>query len=116
MVDRNSQKEYQRRRIEVYPLERFRDISAHAVNEDTLQNHFPPLPSPTELQRSTEAETYVYCDVRNLEVQLWSYEDFVKQNAWKWYGTAADKNADIAEVDRRRLENELFSNRWATAL
>jgi len=106
-IELKSLKEYQRLRIEVHPLEGFKDISAHAVNENTLQTHAPPLPSPTELSRSTEAETYVYCDVTNLEAQLWSYEEFVEQNAWKWYG---DMNGDIAEDE---LEDELFSNPWS---
>lgn len=85
----------------MYPLGEFGDISAHAMNEDT--SHLPnPLPDPTP------AETYVFRDETDLEAQLWSYGDFVKYNAWKWYGTAADGNDDITEVDRRR-ENGLLS-------
>jgi len=38
------------------------------------------LPSPTELSHSTEAETYVYCDVTNLEAQL----RLKRMEHWKW--------------------------------
>ncbi|KAF8905110.1 hypothetical protein CPB84DRAFT_1960658 [Gymnopilus junonius] len=46
----------------------------------------PPLPSFAESLDAIEAETYVYGDERDLEANLWSFEDFVKNNAWKWYG------------------------------
>ena len=78
----------------MYPFGEFRDISAHAMNEDTfdLPN---PLPDPIS------AETYVFRNESGLKAQLWSYEGFVKYNAWKWYGSAT-VNDDIAEVDRGR--------------
>ena len=36
-----------------------------------------------------------------LEAELWSYEDFVRENAWKWVGRSAHDD-HYAEVDRRR--------------
>jgi len=33
---------------------------------------------------------------------LWSFEDFVQNNAWKWVGVGAADNEDFREVDRRR--------------
>lgn len=89
---------YVRQRIEVYPFNEFRDISANALSGDTLS----PRPLPNPLVDPISAETYVYRDEADLEAQLWSYGDFVKYNAWKWYGTAANDNDDITEVDRMR--------------
>jgi hypothetical protein len=44
------------------------------------------------------AETYVYDDENNLMPELWSFDDFVKNNARKWYG---DGGPGITEADRR---------------
>ncbi|KAF8825153.1 hypothetical protein HHX47_DHR7000288 [Lentinula edodes] len=62
----------------------------------------PPLPPTSELLPAIPAQTYIYNDLENLEADLWSFEDFIKNNAWKWYGDASNDNPDITEVDRRR--------------
>jgi hypothetical protein len=33
---------------------------------------------------------------------LWSFEDFVKNNAWKWVGVGTTDSDHFLEVDRRR--------------
>ena len=64
----------------------------------------PPIPQPSSLPSPVEAETYIYLDPSRLEHELWSFEDFVKENAWKWYGADARAREDIIEVDRLREE------------
>jgi len=32
------------------------------------------------------AETYIYADETCLRPELWSFNEFAKNNAWKWYG------------------------------
>lgn len=54
---------------------------------------------------SIEAQTYVFQTLSELERDLWSFDDFVKKNAWKWYGEAANEREDIVQADmvRERL-------------
>ncbi|KAF8962793.1 hypothetical protein BDZ97DRAFT_1662492 [Flammula alnicola] len=79
--------EYIREKLQAHPLGSFTDISAHAMDEETLvPAHPPPLPVPSDLSNTIEAETYIYVHEINLEAELWSFEDFVKNNAWKWFG------------------------------
>ena len=33
---------------------------------------------------------------------MWEYEQFVRDNAWKWVGNGAADNKDYLEVDKRR--------------
>lgn len=44
------------------------------------------------------AETYIYADTRNLEASLWSFGEFVENNAWKWY------TAEYDDVNRANLK------------
>ncbi|KIK28975.1 hypothetical protein PISMIDRAFT_673288 [Pisolithus microcarpus 441] len=56
-----------------------------------------------ELERSMEVQTYVWCKpISELRPDPWTFEDFVRQNAWKWVGAGSEGNTDYAEVDRRR--------------
>ena len=63
----------------------------------------PPLPSSSETTNITQAETYVYVDEKNLMPELWSFDDFVKNSAKKWYGLGANEGSasGITEADRR---------------
>jgi len=62
------------------------------------------------LLESIPAHTYIFLDIRFLEPTLWSFDDFVKKNAWKWYGgspsqaSTEDKPSTVEtpEVERRR--------------
>jgi len=81
--------EYARKEVSVHPLQEFRDISAHSVDDETvLPEHASPIIAEdlSELPLSpSSAETYVYCDENDLQAELWSYEDFVRENARNWY-------------------------------
>ncbi|KAF9533824.1 hypothetical protein CPB83DRAFT_844578 [Crepidotus variabilis] len=98
--------EYLRQEIQAHPLTEFRDITAHTVDESSLPQHPPPLPPRDDLPPPIPAETYIYVCDKDLEAELWSYEDFVRQNAWKWYTSTADHRPDIAEVDKLRAEHQ----------
>jgi hypothetical protein len=61
----------------------------------------PPLPTLSDLAPPIRTETYVYDHFKRLEPELWSFEEFVKKNAWKWYGDQLpDSDDDVrwAEV------------------
>jgi hypothetical protein len=75
--------EYTREHVEVYPLEPPSRISARNIEGNDIAQ--PPLASLSDLSAPMIAATYVYGDLENLEVQLWSFDDFVKESAWKWY-------------------------------
>ncbi|EJF64746.1 hypothetical protein BD309DRAFT_945513 [Dichomitus squalens] len=63
----------------------------------------PELPPLDALPPPLPAQTYIYAGpLRDLSPELWSYEDFVRENAWKWVGTGARDNEYYVEVDRRR--------------
>ncbi|CDO74958.1 hypothetical protein BN946_scf184945.g30 [Trametes cinnabarina] len=62
----------------------------------------PELPSLDNLPSPISAETYIYAgSISDLSPELWSYDDFVRENAWKWVGTG-ERDEYYAEVDRRR--------------
>ncbi|KAJ3753530.1 hypothetical protein EV360DRAFT_53325 [Lentinula raphanica] len=97
--------EYSRSNIEIHPLQSLVDISDYnaTLDEATLVPvDPPPIPSASDLLPATPAQTYIYNNLDNLEADLWSFDDFVRNNAWKWYGSASYTNPDITEVDRRR--------------
>lgn len=94
-------KEYRREPVKVYQLGPLASISTHLHQFKEL---FPPLrpllPQGTELPAATDADTYVFLEPGKLEAEPWDFGDFVKHNAWRWYGT--EVNEYVAEVDRRR--------------
>ncbi|PPQ67519.1 hypothetical protein CVT25_006060 [Psilocybe cyanescens] len=79
--------EYIRRKVQVHPLGPFTKVSAETVDGDLVPENPPALPEISKLlELAVDAETYIYCDETNLNSDLWSFKDFVKNNAWKWYG------------------------------
>ena len=62
-----------------------------------------PLPPPNELKTPLEVNTYVWCHpLCELQPKLWTFEEFIQENAWKWIGAASRDKQDYTEVDRRR--------------
>ncbi|GLB40394.1 putative gamma-glutamyl cyclotransferase, AIG2-like [Lyophyllum shimeji] len=81
--------EYIRRGIEVHPLGPLVKLLEYPIDDEGLIPSKPPaLPPVSGLAPPIKAETYVYdlSQVKRLEPELWSFEEFVKKNAWKWYG------------------------------
>jgi hypothetical protein len=98
--------EYSRVKVLVHPLG---PISPLSTASNVKGRFIPPSPAPLppalELSPPLEAETYRYDNIQDLNHELWSFEEFVKNNAWKWIGNKdAEYGADneYAEVDRRR--------------
>ncbi|KAI6123517.1 hypothetical protein EDD16DRAFT_1826596 [Pisolithus croceorrhizus] len=56
-----------------------------------------------EPERTMNVHTYVWCmSTSELGSDPWTFEDFVRQNAWKWVGAGSEGNTDYAEVDKQR--------------
>lgn len=78
--------------VSVHPLGPFKVIptdaaaaTSEAVEESLIPTSLPTLPSASELAQPIPAETYVWClDSNILEKELWSFDEFVEKNAWKW--------------------------------
>lgn len=92
------------------PLEPLNSPSQSVVSAkaDTL----PPL---SELQ-SIEASIYIWtAPMHYLVPDLWSYEVFMRDNAWKWVGPTESKE-EYAEVDRRREMNGIIERASQNAI
>jgi hypothetical protein len=80
----------------VHPLEELISLNMYDKNDDDLiPANPPPLPTIDQLAAPIRAETYIYGDYRDLKPSLWSFEDFVKKDAKKWYGP------QLGEIDVR---------------
>ncbi|KAF8867805.1 hypothetical protein BD779DRAFT_1386667, partial [Infundibulicybe gibba] len=84
LLDYFEGEEYRRETVKASPLEPMMDLSGFIL-EPTLPKIPPPLPSFTDLADPLDVEVYIYEDPNNLKARLWSFSDFVEQNAWKWY-------------------------------
>lgn len=63
----------------------------------------PSIPARTSLPPGVPAHTYVWrAPIIYLTPEVWSFEQFIAQNAWKWVGKDADRNEDIMLVEERR--------------
>ena len=72
-------KEYRRKQVLVYPL------GPPVALDDIESTVPPPIPPPNGLLSPLEVNTYVWCSyLSELHPTLWSFEEFVKENAWKW--------------------------------
>jgi len=91
--------------VSVYPLGPLLNIRDIPPSE--VKSLAPTTPSTIStlagLASPVEADTYVWClPSSELEAKLWTFEEFVKYNAWKWVGSGSAENKDYDEVDRRR--------------
>lgn len=100
---------YERLHVLVHPLGPFTSVPADATEssegeEDSLIPTGPtPLATTSELAQPIEAQTYVWClEDSDLETELWSFDEFIKESAWRWIGSGAEDNEDYAEVDEAR--------------
>jgi len=110
-----SLQEYERLTVNVYPIGDLLDVSHYSIEDDQsyLPSIPPPLPGRADLPTPVQVDTYVMVDLNRLERNLWSFEDFVRNNAVKWHGKDASRtNPDIAEIDRTKSQRaELLSQR-----
>jgi hypothetical protein len=93
-------KEYDREKVGVRPLGSLTSLAESSVFEELSSNpsKVAPLPDIAGLPPPIQAETYVYsAPTSYLNAELWSFDEFVQKNAWKWMGGS---NAEYTEVDR----------------
>ena len=123
--------EYTRENVLVRPLGPLTPLSSTSIPTTTIPSstteavtdefvvplHAPALPPLDSLPPPIPAQTYIYAGpLRDLSPELWSYDDFVRKNAWKWVGRGAlDDN--YAEVDHRReMNGKTLEDRKSTRL
>ena len=98
----------------VHPLGPFTQIPVDTVTSEVVQDSLipadlPPLPAASEMAQTVPAQTYVWChDDSGLDKGLWSFDEFIRKNAWKWIDRGAQRE-DYDEVDRvrERLRGEI---------
>ncbi|KAG6909073.1 hypothetical protein DXG01_002227 [Tephrocybe rancida] len=98
--------EYVREGVDVHPLNDLVNLSEYPIDNGALIPPKPPaLPLASDLAPPIKADTYVFVLFKRLEPGLWSFEDFVKRNAWKWYGEQQPED-DVrwAELDEVATE------------
>lgn len=96
--------EYVLESVVVHPLGPLEALN-HPSNSVVAANA-PSLPD--SLPEGIGAVTYMWNAHKDkLEPELWSYEVFIRDNAWKWVGPSADDD-EYSEVDRRREANGII--------
>lgn len=93
----------------MHPLASLQSLNAPSIN--VVSTSAAPLPSSTELSEPVEANTYIWIvQLSDLEPELWSYEVFVKDSAWKWVDAGEDDTTDkyYTEVNRRQDLNGII--------
>lgn len=102
--------EYVRATVNVHPLGPFSPLESAAKDSAIVPTTPPPLsPEFIATLPSTHppipANTYLWIQpISELKPDIWDYAEFVRDNAWKWVGSApaARENEYYLEVDRRR--------------
>ena len=99
--------EYTRDPVSVHPLGSASPppLAASHAAQDFVPATTDPLPPTNELAPAVQATAYVWCNpITELKPELWSFEDFVRDNAWKWVGEGSAGNDDYGKVDDARWE------------
>jgi hypothetical protein len=104
--------EYVRKEVHVHPLGRLTAVPSDAavssseatvVEGSLIPAALPPLPSADELAQPILAQTYVWCSKDSyLEKGLWSFDEFIRNNAYKWIGPGAERSREYEEVDEAK--------------
>ena len=111
--------EYVRKEVHVHPLGRLTAVPSNAavsssegtaVEGSLIPAALPALPSADKLAQPIPAQTYVWCSKDSyLKKELWSFDEFVRNNAYKWIGREAESSKEYEEVDevKERLNGEI---------
>jgi len=62
------------------------------VEDNLIPAELPPLSSAIELAQRLPAQTYVWR--LDDEKELWSFDEFVKNNSWKWIDEGGERNLE----------------------
>ncbi|KDQ57333.1 hypothetical protein JAAARDRAFT_35959 [Jaapia argillacea MUCL 33604] len=81
--------EYVRTTVHVHPLAPFTSLTSATASPSTTNDitpsTAPPLPPLHTLAPPLPADSYIWSNpLSEVKKELWSYEVFVKENAWKW--------------------------------
>jgi hypothetical protein len=86
-------------------------VSSSAVEGSLIPAALPPLPSADELRlaQPIPAQTYVWCSKdSHLEKELWSFDEFVKNNAYRWIGPeVSSEEYEEVDVVKERMSEEI---------
>ncbi|EAU85598.2 hypothetical protein CC1G_06311 [Coprinopsis cinerea okayama7 len=86
LLDGFEDDEYRKATVDIHPLTPLIAVNDHpGEDQELVLLHASPLPTAECLPCSLKAETYVYSVPTGLEPDLWSFDDFVKNNARKWF-------------------------------
>jgi hypothetical protein len=101
--------EYSREKVSVHPLGDFTPLVAAEASPNVDASFVPaapaPLPSAGALPAAIPASVYLWTNpLSELHPELWSFDTFVRENAWKWIGDGASDNKDYKAVDEIRWE------------
>ncbi|TFK75030.1 hypothetical protein BDN72DRAFT_832739 [Pluteus cervinus] len=84
--------DYGRQNVQVHKLGEMMSLDSYQLDEQASGDLLPTTPQAlpdrevlTSESGQTDAQTYVFKDISELEAEMWSFEEFVKENAWKWY-------------------------------
>ena len=101
--------QYVRKEVRVHPLGQLTAIPSDAAVSSSevtvVENSLTPaalplIPSADELAQPISAQTYVWCSKDSyLEKELWSFEEFVRNNAYRWIDPEAESSGEYEEVD-----------------
>lgn len=94
--------------MHVYPLGPLEPLND--PSDSVIASSAPPLPSVDQLANPVVAETYIWVAATSLLApELWSYDAFIRDNAWKWVGPS-ENSESYTEVDRRRAMNGIINH------
>ncbi|KAH8989163.1 hypothetical protein EDB86DRAFT_2944171 [Lactarius hatsudake] len=96
---------YVRLQVFVRPLGPFKPVpvdtaTSGAVEDSLIPADLPPSPAASELAQTVPAQTYAWGrEDSDLDDELWSFDEFVQKNAWKWidHGAGPQRNDDREE-------------------
>lgn len=98
--------EYTRENVQIHPLAPFTPLAQEISSASaSIAYVVPPLvPAESELAPAVPAQTYVWCEsLSQLRPEVWSYETFVRDNAWKWVGPDSQQEEYQILDERREL-------------
>ena len=96
--------EYVREVVDIHSLAPFTSLAEGSVPDASIvPADPPPVPALSSLAPPHSAHIYIWAEnLSQLLPTLWEYEQFVRENAWKWVGDSAADNKDYLKVDERR--------------
>ncbi|KAH9066345.1 hypothetical protein EDB87DRAFT_709980 [Lactarius vividus] len=97
LLDRFEGEYYDRLQVLVHPLGPVVPVAvgtttSGAVEDNLILVDSPRLPAASELAQAVPAQAYVWCLNDNyLNKELWSFDEFIRKNAWNWINHGADQ-------------------------